>query len=279
LERSLIGSDPEAVLGFAIELAARRFADRLLAAYAIGSLAHGGFSPAVSDVDLAVVVADPERATDTATATQITERVRAEGGLADRLSLFWASPNGLTGTGTGTGISIGGAGRLPALDRLDLACNGRRLYGSFDLATIRIPTARDLVVEGAEFALDKLSAPAVIDELRDGRGLVAGGPRHLTKRILFPVRFTYTAATHEIGTNEAAVAWYVASGFPEHDLVARAGRWRDEPLDPVEAERLVGAGIVAIYDFFLATYIEALHELGELGLAADFGAWRLRLSA
>ncbi len=32
---------------------------RLVAAYALGSLAHGGFSSLVSDVDLEVVLADP----------------------------------------------------------------------------------------------------------------------------------------------------------------------------------------------------------------------------
>ncbi len=32
---------------------------RLVAAYALGSLAHGGFSPLVSDVDLGLVLTDP----------------------------------------------------------------------------------------------------------------------------------------------------------------------------------------------------------------------------
>ena len=38
---------------------------RLLAAYALGSLAHGGFSALVSDIDLGLVVDDPLRPDDT----------------------------------------------------------------------------------------------------------------------------------------------------------------------------------------------------------------------
>jgi hypothetical protein len=33
--------------------------ERLLAAYALGSLAHGGFSPLVSDIDVRLIVSDP----------------------------------------------------------------------------------------------------------------------------------------------------------------------------------------------------------------------------
>ena len=34
---------------------------RLIAGYALGSLAHGGFSPLVSDVDLGLILEDPVR--------------------------------------------------------------------------------------------------------------------------------------------------------------------------------------------------------------------------
>jgi hypothetical protein len=54
--------------------------DRLLAAYALGSLAHGGFSPLVSDVDFGLVLERPP--TD-----DYPGRVRTlnEGGLAQGL--------------------------------------------------------------------------------------------------------------------------------------------------------------------------------------------------
>ena len=42
-----------AILADAVDAYQAAFAKRLVAAYALGSLAHGGFSPHVSDVDLA----------------------------------------------------------------------------------------------------------------------------------------------------------------------------------------------------------------------------------
>jgi hypothetical protein len=263
--------DPEVVLRLATELAAERFGTRFVATYAIGSLAHGGFSNLVSDVDLALVVADPLVRGDARIVAEISERVRGLGGLAERLSLFWSTPELLTGAGSG--------GRLPALDRIDLALHGRRLRGSFDLASIRLPSTRDLIVEAVQFALEKLGSPEAIDELHDPHALVCAGARHLTKRILFPVRFVFTADCHEIGTNEAAVAWYVASGYGGHELVIRAANWRTRPFEVIEAERCVGAGIVAVYDTFLSTHIEHMTNFGEPELARDLSAWRDRLHA
>jgi predicted nucleotidyltransferase len=261
--------DPEAVLSAAVEAASERFGDRLLAAYAIGSLAHGGFCPLVSDVDLAIVIADPLDDEDQAHADAITDEIRAEGGLAARLSLFWASPTTLVGREPG--------GRLPAVDRLDLATHGRVLRGAFDLDTVTRPSSDELIVEAVRFAVDKLSLRSVMAELRDPAALVAQGARHLTKRVLFPVRFLYTAATGAIGRNEAAVDWYARTEHPARDLVAAAGRWRTEPLDVGEAERLVGAEILPLYEHFLEEHLALMERMGEPGLATHLQAWRAAL--
>jgi hypothetical protein len=273
LDGRLSIDDPEAILELAADLADRAFARRLVATFVIGSLAHGGFSPSVSDVDLAVVIAGPLTDDDRSTIAGITNGVHTLGGLAERLSVFWSSPAALTGEADPT------AGRMPALDRLDLAVHGQVRRGGFDLTTIVRPTTRELVVEATQFAIDKLSTADVVEELGDARALVARGARHLTKRILFPVRFTFTALTHEMGTNEAAAAWYVAGGYPASDLVRHAAAWRTAPLDPAEAEPLVRAGVVDVYDFFLARHIELMDEFGESERAAALRSWRARLSA
>lgn len=267
--------DPEAVLSAAVEVAADHFGDRLLAAFAIGSLAHGGFCPLVSDVDLVIVIADPRENPDNIGdcdgdgADAITATVRAEGGLAARLSLFWASPSMLVDRELG--------GRLPALDRLDLAVHGRLLRGAFDLDTVARPSTGELIIEAVRFAVDKLSLRSVMAELRDPPGLVAQGALHLTKRVLFPVRFLYTAATGEIGRNEAAVDWYASSEHPANELVAAAGRWRTEPFDVCEAERLVGLQILGLYDHFLVEHITLMERLVEPGLATHLQAWQTQL--
>ena len=254
----------------AVEVTADHFGDRLLAAFAIGSLAHGGFCPLVSDVDLVIVITDPgDDHLDGASADAIAETVRAEGGLAARLSLFWASPSMLVDRELG--------GRLPAVDRLDLAMHGRLLRGAFDLDSVARPSTDELIIEAVRFAVDKLSLRSVMAELRDPPALVAQGARHLTKRVLFPVRFLYTAATGEIGRNDAAVEWYAQSEGPAQELVAAAGRWRTEPLDVGEAEQLVGQQILGLYEHFLVEHIATMERLGEPGLATHLQAWQTQL--
>ena len=54
----------EAVLTQAVAAYRAAFGSRLAAGYALGSLAHGGFSPLVSDVDLGLVLQDPLRGSD-----------------------------------------------------------------------------------------------------------------------------------------------------------------------------------------------------------------------
>ena len=73
--------------------------------------------------------------------------------------------------------------------------------------------------------------------------LVARGPRHLTKVVLFPVRFLFTAETGEVGTNSAAAEHYLASARgPAAKLVSAAAGWRLEPPAAREATALSGPG-------------------------------------
>ena len=60
-----LGADRgRAVLVEALDAYRNALGERLVAAYALGSLAHGGFSLLVSDVDLGLILADPVRPTD-----------------------------------------------------------------------------------------------------------------------------------------------------------------------------------------------------------------------
>ena len=54
----------EAVLAQAVAAYQAALGPRLVAGYALGSLAHGGFSPLVSDVDLGLILQDPPRTKD-----------------------------------------------------------------------------------------------------------------------------------------------------------------------------------------------------------------------
>ena len=65
----------EAVLAQALAAFQTALGPRLTAAYALGSLAHGGFSPLVSDVDLGLVLDDPFRIKDRFTIRSVTGAV------------------------------------------------------------------------------------------------------------------------------------------------------------------------------------------------------------
>ena len=125
---------------------------RLVAGYALGSLAHGGFSPLVSDVDLGLVLEDPQRVSDRITIHRAARAVRAGGSvLHGRLSVFWGTPLILQGRAAGR--------RFPPLDRLDLLDHGRLITGHEARDSLPRPGKADLLLAGAEFALGHLAEP------------------------------------------------------------------------------------------------------------------------
>jgi hypothetical protein len=283
--------DGETVLTEAAQSFRKALGERLIAAYALGSLAHGGFRPLVSDIDLGLILRDPPRPEDAETIRAIAECEKAKGSpLHERISVFWGTPATLRGESEG--------GRFPPLDRLDLIESGRRLFGSDEArATLPRPSADELLVTGAQFALEYLAgtragrAPAqelgsmrpagddAVEEILHPHVLLARGVRRVTKLVLFPVRLLYTAASGEVGTNDAAVAYYLKDEqAPSRSLIAAALGWRaTAPTDDDAADALLCEQMVPLYVQFIDDYIRRLGSLGETDLAAAFGAWRDRL--
>jgi hypothetical protein len=268
-----IGRSPDAtgedVLADAVRVVRECLGGRLLAAYALGSLAHGGFSALVSDVDLALVLADPIQAADAATLLAVAADVRAAGSpLHARLSVFWGTPGSLAGRA---------GGRFPPLDRLCLLEHGRLLIGADVRTGLPRPDRCELVVAGAEFALDAL-AEHVIDDAPRPESLLAGGIRWTTKIVLFPVRFLFTAETGHEGTNHAAVTHYLTQhDAPAAALVSAALDWRTDPPDPDDALALLRADLLPLYRHFLDDHIERLTAAGRPELAQAFLRWRTGL--
>ena len=82
----------EVVLSDAVAAFVRALGNRLIAAFALGSLAHGGFSELVSDVDIGLVLTDESGAPDAQTIESVTAGLRVRGTeLHKRLSVFWAT--------------------------------------------------------------------------------------------------------------------------------------------------------------------------------------------
>ena len=103
----------------------------------------------------------------------------------------------------------------------------------------------------------------------------------MTKLVLFPIRFLFTAATGEVGTNAASVAHYLA----QHDsvgtaLVAAGFAWRtDPPNDEAAALALLRSEIVPLYLHYVDDHTDRLRRLGHVELAEAFRTWRSRLSS
>ncbi|HET7048277.1 MAG TPA: hypothetical protein VFI54_08430 [Solirubrobacteraceae bacterium] len=284
----------ETVLLEAVDAYRAALGDRLIAAYALGSLAHGGFSELVSDVDLGLVLSDPPQPADSAAIQRVAESERRKGSpLHERLSVFWGTPATLAGEREG--------GRFPPLDRLDLLESGRLLAGS-DEARSRVqrPSTEELVITGAEFALDHLAAvgpPAgsgddqlgsiradgseAFEQIRSPELLAAQGVRQVTKLVLFPVRFMYTAATGHVGTNRDAVAHYLERpGTSSRRLVEAALAWRtDPPSDGAAVAELLREQVVPLYLEYVDDHIRHLGDMGRDDLEAAFEEWRRQLLA
>ncbi len=261
----------QAVLARAVAAYRAVLGSRLIAGYALGSLAHGGFSPLVSDVDLGLILDDPVRPTDRMTIGKVSRSVRAGGSALDqRLSVFWGTPATLQGRRRG--------GRFPPLDRLDLLEYGRLLTGIDARSAVARPDRTELLVAGAEFALGYLDD--VLTEIRTPSRLVSRGPRRVTKSVLFPVRFLFTAETGQVGTNSLAARHYLASpDAPATSLVTAALAWRLEPPAGDEATVLLSRELIPLYLHYVEDHIARLRALDHHRLANRFQRWRTRLLA
>jgi hypothetical protein len=225
-----------AVLREAVDRAREALGGRLVAAYAVGSLTHGGFAPDVSDVDGVLIVGRCDAA-----AADAIRGVRVDGELGARLSLFW-----------GDWPTFGAppeTARLPPIVRLDLLRHGVALLGGPPPDGLHPPSPEELLAESAAFAADRLAS------VPDPAALVAQGRRALTKTVLFPVRFLATACAGLAGSNDEAVAWYVGAGRPHAALAAAALRWRTAPVgDEAAATALVAAHLPGLYAETIDTY-------------------------
>jgi hypothetical protein len=265
----------ENLLVAVVDGARHALGQRLTAAYALGSLAHGGFSAHVSDIDVGLVLGDPLDGKDAdAVAGLVSSIAASKRPFADRLSVFWGS------IGTLSGVSSGG--RFPPLDRLDLKQFGRVLAGRDVRSELPSPTRKELVLAGAEFALRRLATDEVTAKLKNPKALASSDPKTLTKLVLYPVRFLFTARTGEVGRNEAAVDHFVSHAEgPATNLARMALEWRIVPpnscdKDAVEA---IARGLMPLYQEFFLDHEHRLREYGRADLAEAFNKWQQRLQA
>lgn len=147
------------VIDSALRSARSRLGDDLLSAYAIGSLAHGGFRLAVSDVDLALLTDDRPAQDMIKIVAAITADV-CEGAhqLGDRLSVFHAP-------WTVFGDPPPDA-RFAPIDRYDLVRYGILVHGvDLRAAHATAPTADAVREHAVDSALRRVTAALLAEDL------------------------------------------------------------------------------------------------------------------
>lgn len=218
--RDLSYDDGVAVARDCIAEVVRSLGSDVQSAYLLGSLAHGGFAPAASDIDVCFVVRDV--ATGPAFTALMQQARESPHPLRRRLSLFWVSEQALRNGRPD--------GRLPAVDHADLITHGSLAYGRDVRAGLRAPTHEELVDDTARFVVDKWGSDGSWPgSLHRPEELLGQGVRDATKTVLFPVRFLWTVFTGAFGPVDEAVAW--SSAWPDTveggaRLAQRALEWR-----------------------------------------------------
>jgi predicted nucleotidyltransferase len=214
------------VIDAALASARARLGDGLLSAYAIGSLAHGGFAVAVSDVDLALLTDErPGRDTSTVIAAIATDVAATGARLGRRLSVFHAPWQRFTDPPPDA--------RFPPIDRYDLVrygilVDGEDLRGRYGAP----PSAGQIRAQAVDSALGRVTAERLAAELD---GLQAGGVtvHDATKMVLWPVRLQHVCDTGEATGNRACVEHYARLPDARHrSLVTDALAWRELPAIP-----------------------------------------------
>lgn len=193
-----------------------RLGPQLLGVYLIGSLAHGGFNPRYSDIDMAVIA---EAGIEPAAHPPMRARAEAlSPAHAAKLSLFWAD----------RGFTIG---RFLPLDRIDYLDHAAPLVERERVRPPRPPLA-DIrnYLRGQPFA-------SWAEGARSFAALAALGPddhKPYVRALLYPARFVYSWRTGTMGSNDAAVR-LVQEDPPaglDVGLIARALACRQAAQDP-----------------------------------------------
>ena len=210
---------PDSARAFAREIAAfweSTLGTRLLGVYLLGSLAHGGFSPRYSDIDLGLVA---EHGVGPDELARMREREAAlSPEHAVKLSLFW----------TDRAFSVG---RFPPLDRVDYLDHAVPLAERERVRSAR-PTTADIraYLGGQPYAnwVDGARKFAALAELRPD------DHKPYIRALLYPARFVYSWRTGAMASNDDAVAYLRTQAPPGLDvaLVERALLCRQEGRDP-----------------------------------------------
>jgi hypothetical protein len=136
-----------------------------------------------------------------------------------------------------------------------------------------------LVIEAARFMLDKFASepddPLPYPDKRKIQDC-----RAVTKAVLFPVRFIFTAETGQVGTNQQSVChYYGRRSSAARELVAAAMRWRERGAleSDAEVQPVLAKELGPLYCELTDVYESTLDRLEQFDLRLRVEEWRNRI--
>lgn len=182
----------EGIVNFASQVAAHfraRLGSSLLEAYALGSLAHGGFSEIYSDIDVGLLLGCAAPPADMP--ALIAEAKALDSDLGKKLSVFWGNPEY-------------DWGRLPVIDRLDLLDHGVALLDGIQ-PTFRRPSADEIHREQLQ-SIERSWKPR-LPELSRLAALEPKDRKPYIRAVLYAARLIYTWDELAVASNDRAVEY------------------------------------------------------------------------
>jgi len=255
-----------------LQQAKEQFPGRIIAAYCLGSLAHGGFSP-VSDVDFGLVLTHPLNDEDVTSIGLVKSKIEATNApfSGNKLSIFWGSLDTLQRSVPFPILTNPSLGRFPAPDVLDLIHFGELLEGRDIRTHIHRPTTEEVIVACTQFAIGKLGNDYLPTVLKTAPHFFeTQQARPITKCILWPIRMMYTGQTGLVGANNVAVDRFISRTQDRKaaELVMKGLEWRfGLPDFDQKNVQLFQETVPRLYKEYVHQYSELLNSYSRKELA------------
>lgn len=242
--------------------------------YFIGSLAHGGFSEFCSDIDIACIFDDTVKSDDISAIVSEFQTIHLPISK-DRLSVFWS-------TRAAMNAIHGKVGRFPELDKLDLIAYGDLFFGEDCRSSFPKPSHKDILIDSCQFALERLYHSKEIFEKILNPEQMINDIRLLTKLVLFPARFIYTAKIFDVAVNDRSVQYFIENqkyDIGSIKLLQSAIQWRmSGKIEDVEAAlKLISTELIPLYKIYIQIYKKRMQEFDAYDLISQLDDWESAL--
>lgn len=263
------------------KLSKEYYKNKLISCYAIGSLAHGGFSPTTSDVDFAIILSNPWQSNYIDIIKQINREICTCGlKMANKASIYYGSVETMNTNSSYI--------RFPGYDKLDLIIHGKLLYGQ-DIRTLLVaPTTEEIEIEGITQIVERFEIDKATIEINQISNLILCGqiPR-VSKLILLPIRFLYTIHTNLLAHNIDSVAYFEKNTIDNNKIqlvnFAYTLRNLSSPyaintiLKQFQAIPYAQENLRVLYKEFIELYYSRLIKYGKNKLANELLSWLINI--